>query len=104
MFFMFQKSRTVSGPDPETASAIVSGAGSASSNGTYERNGDVNGRPNYELLGGNFIRWSGASWVLNDNTVGGTTYSSSDDVAYPWLVTTWVVEDGTEPVPTVTIG
>lgn len=92
-----------SGPDPETASVVVSGAGTETSNGTFPRDGSQNGKPYY--INGVIaeILWDGTAWLINDGSVG-STYQSAEDVAYPWLVAVWTVVDGVPPAPTVIIG
>ena len=99
---MFQR-RASSGPDPETASAVVAGAGTAEANGTYTRSGSFDGKPRY-VSGGNEIAWNAGSvrWEMAIDGLG-TGYESANDVAYPWLAT-WAVADGDSPAPTVTIG
>ncbi len=88
--------------DPETASAVVAGAGTAEANLTYPRAGEQDGRPRF-LLDLREISWGGSQWNINGPD-GFTLYFSNDDVAYPWLVTTWLPSDGSPPVPTVTMG
>lgn len=91
------------------SSAIVSGAGTAAVNGTYTERGTSDGKPYYNLEGQpdntgiDVIVWQTASvrWVIYTND---SMYQSTDAVAFPWLVTTWVALEGSEPVPTVTEG
>lgn len=92
-------------------SAIVSGAGTAGANGTYTERGDANGRPYYNLEGqpdnpfSSSIEWNGADMWTIRNSDGDAFYTSGDDVAFPWLVTTWGQGDfGVNPVPVVSEG
>lgn len=99
-----------SGGAPAEPSAIVSGAGTAAANGTYTDRGDANGRPYYNLEGqpdnpaASSIYWNGEMWSIRDESES-TFYTSFDDAAFPWLVTTWDEGDvGVNPAPTVTEG
>lgn len=91
------------------ADMVVSGAGSALVNGLYLFDGLRNGKPSYRLplphlLKVIFIVWEGSQWRIKE-LIGSTTtyYYSSQDVATPDLVTTWVKSSGgTLPLPTVT--
>lgn len=91
----------------------VAGAGTAAANGAYTPRGTVNGKEYYNLVGqpdstsGYAIGWedfgiAGIQWGITDS-VSAVLYISSDDVATPDLVTTWLVApSGSLPVPTVT--
>jgi hypothetical protein len=95
---------------------FVSGAGTRETNGIYTMRGVNDGKPYFVLLGAeddlgvpifsrtNIIYWDagGATWLMigSDNGAG-SPYTSTDDVAFPWLAT-WVVTDGDAPVPTLT--
>lgn len=85
------------------SSVLVSGAGTSAVNGTYLVDGTFNGKTRYTLVGGvtgtNSIAWYGTTWQIV-STAG--QYTSFDDVAYPWLVTSWLTSGGSNPVPTVT--
>jgi hypothetical protein len=91
--------------DPETASAVVSGAGTATVNATHTRSGSQNGKPYFVNGVDSEIIWDNGAgeWWINDGSFG-TAYSSGEDVAFPWLVTAWTVVDGDTPAPTVTAG
>lgn len=88
------------------ADMVVSGAGSALVNGLYLFDGLRNGKPSYrlplpQLSEVIFIVWEGSQWRIEGSTT--TYYYSSQDVATPDLVTTWVTSSGgTLPLPTVT--
>lgn len=85
----------------EYNAVIVSGAGAATSNGTYEVSGSYEGRNQY-VSGINHIRWNGGSWGLFDDNIGDTTYIASDDTAFPWEATGWFDNGDYAPVPTFT--
>ena len=87
------------------ANIIVSGAGSSEVNGTYVESGTTNYKPFY-VYGDYVIMWNGLeiAWVILHSDGYPTYYYSSDDVATPDLCTTWVVNKGEPPVPTVTKG
>ena len=91
------------------ADMVVSGAGSALVNGLYLLDDLRNGKPSYRLPLPHlskviFIVWEGSQWRIKELTGSTTTYYySSQDVATPDLVTTWVKSSGgTLPLPTVT--
>lgn len=91
------------------ADMVVSGAGSALVNGLYLFDGLRNGKPSYRLplpylLKVIFIVWENSRWRIKELIGSMTTYYySSQDVATPDLVTTWVKSSGgTLPLPTVT--
>lgn len=91
------------GVDPAIASAVVTGAGTASVNVTFPPSGQQNGRNYYLSVDETAeVVWSGFDWSINN--ADGIAYSSPDNVAYPWLATTWLVVDGSLPAPTVTMG
>ena len=81
---------------------IVAGAGSSGVNGTYIESGTNSGKPMYD--NGNYrIFWVGSGWGIANYVAGVYYYRSTDDVATPDLVTTWVKYGaGVDPVPTVT--
>jgi len=81
----------------------VSGAGTSVVNGLYEYFEIVNSKPQYKLSTYIYIVWADSKWNIVDEAGVGTAYLSSDDVATPDLCTTWSVEDGSTPVPTVTL-
>ena len=90
---------------PATFNAvIVSGAGTSSSNGTYQFNeigGD--GKASYLKDGtGNLIAWSAPFWNISDTDLGDDSYRSSSDTEFPWQATGWTVIGGSNPVPTLT--
>jgi len=81
-----------------TGNIVVAGAGTAAVNGVYVPVGDVNGKPAYQK-GEYPLRWYGTQWALYSNNIG---YYSTEDVATPDLVTTWVKGAAVlNPVPTV---
>lgn len=80
-------------------SVEVTLAGTAATRGYYYPAGVVNSKMSYSLGGGYLIAWSGSAWQIKN---GGTIYySSTDNVSYPWQVTTWTAVSGAGPVPTV---
>lgn len=85
------------------SNVLVSGAGTSAVNGTYLVDGTFNGKTRYTLVGGvtgaNSIAWYGTTWQIVSTT---GQYTSFNDVAYPWLVTSWLTSGGSNPVPTVT--
>ena len=88
------------------SSVSVSGAGTATVNGIYTLTGEEAGKPYYNLSGSsaadqNAIAWDGESWYIWGSAQE-TQYGSTDNVAFPWQVTTWTGEDGGPPMPTVT--
>ena len=85
------------------ANIIVSGAGSTEVNGTYAVIGEELERPLYANNANSdiVIAWVGA-WIIVNSSTSFIYYHSGDDVATPDLCTTWEVEDGEPPVPTVT--
>lgn len=80
---------------------ILSGAGTVAANGQWYYKGDFNNRPSYRKADDALsdLAWTGTLWVIV--TAGATQYHSSDDVATPDLVTTWVNVGGSLPVPSV---
>lgn len=85
-------------------STTVKNAETAAVNGEYTQRGTSNSKPYYNLVGQansttNYaIVWTGTIWRIN-NSAGTLVYQSTNNVAYPWLVTTWT---GATAVPTVT--
>lgn len=94
---------------PEYNVALVSGSGSPAADGTYITDGTEgpDGGIVYYKVGGSGLddsMWiSGLlTWQIKS---GGNTLYIDESVAvatYPWDVTTWVLEDGVNPLPTVT--
>jgi hypothetical protein len=89
----------------EYNAVVVSGAGTAAVNGIYTVTGESVGKPYYNLAGSNAdqsaITWDNGYWTIwgPENE---SQYSSTDDVAFPWQVTTWSGDDGGPPMPTLT--
>jgi len=84
------------------SSVLVSGAGTTSSNGTYTLSGQENGKNRY-VSGSNVINWDGSNWLIYEFVeLEDVAYISSDDVEFPWQVTTWSEANGSVPNPTVT--
>ena len=92
-------------PVPPTC-VMVSGAGTSRANGTYEVDGQVNGRNNYsQVAGDSLIFWEFTGWVLllTDTGTGSGAYRSTGDAATPDLATGWSVAfNVSNPPPTVT--
>jgi hypothetical protein len=90
----------------EYNAVVVSGAGSTEINGTYTMTGTHNGKPYYNKGGLSVfdqfaISNSGAGWEIYDEG-GDILYETSNNPAFPWLVTSWVVSIGVLPVPELT--
>jgi hypothetical protein len=94
-----QNTRKVGGgAAPEPTAVLISGAGTASSNGNYVWDGIsfVNGKRFYQTAI-NSIFWVGSLWEIEDAVLEVTTYSSPDLI-------TWVSINGSEePNPTGTL-
>lgn len=95
--------------NPNVSGAVlVSGAGTTAVNGTFTVRGAFNGRPYYNLINqsddtSNFaISWSGTQWVIWGNGSENDYGSTGADVAYPWLVSGWEIQEGDPSAPTVT--
>jgi hypothetical protein len=87
----------VTGP----SSVLVSGAGSIGVDGLYVESGDFDGKKFYNLqTGGYVIAWDSPNWVIRSIT-SITIYTSSNNVQFPWQVTSWSVASGSAPVPAV---
>jgi hypothetical protein len=85
------------------SNVLVSGAGSSPINGIYIEAGIVDGKRSYNLQSGSYvIAWSNPNWVIRSALGGIVIYTSSNNVEFPWQVTTWNTGVGIEPVPTVT--
>jgi hypothetical protein len=87
------------------SSVLVSGAGSGVVNGIYTETGENNGKKYYNQSGFSVIdqlaiSWSGVEWIIHDD-IGDGFYASTDDVEFPWQVTSWAATNGEEPTPTV---
>ena len=89
------------------SNVLVSGAGSSGVNGTYTYRGEENGKPYYNLVGASSsidsssISWDGLNnWVIF-NAESNVPYEANENVEFPWLVATWLVNDE-EPAPIVT--
>lgn len=84
----------------------VYGGGTGSVTAAYNARGTEELKPYYNVIGqaGSIntyaIVWPGVAWTVNDSA-GFEVYYSNDDVAYPWLVTTWLLGTGVAPAPTV---
>ena len=93
-----------------TSNVCVSGAGSANANNTYTYDGiGANGRPIYRngltFPSDATVNWTLTNqWEIRGDGFALVYYFSTDNVAYPWLVTTWQVSGGNSPVPTVVEG
>jgi hypothetical protein len=80
---------------------LVSGAGSSAVNGLYIEAGDFGGKKFYNLqTGGYVIAWDNPNWVIR-NIASITLYTSSNNVQFPWQVTSWSTASGSAPVPSV---
>lgn len=82
---------------------LVQYAGQDTFNGTYEADGETNGRPRYIKIEdrNKVIRWSGSQWDMFDQT-DGSGYDSSDDVESPLDIEEWTAKVADlGPMPTV---
>lgn len=92
---------------PTQNAAVVNGAGTVAVDGTYTPRGALNGKPFYTLIGQadsstlSAISWNGSNWQIFDSSAT-SMYVSSEDVAAPWNVVTWVLDAGVDSVPVVT--
>jgi hypothetical protein len=90
-----------------SSSVIVSGAGSAEADGLYRPRGVNAGKTYYnpedepDSTGVSAISWDGGAWSIYflDGAQG---YTSSEDVAEPWMVSEWLAVEGHDPAPVVT--
>jgi hypothetical protein len=79
---------------------LISGAGSANANGPYLYSGDFGDRGAYHKDKDSLIYWDGDAWLINVN--GDDRYSSTQDVSFPYQVTSWSVLPGTGTAPAPT--
>jgi hypothetical protein len=85
---------------------IVSGAGSTEINGAYTKRGIYNDKPYYNLFGQpdsvftSCVIWNESNWRVIDS-VDDIFYESSEDVKFPWMVTSWNISNGSPPAPTI---
>jgi hypothetical protein len=90
---------------PTTFNAvIVSGAGTSSSNGTYQFS-EIGGGGKAQFTkngSGNSVGWDGIAWFIYDDDLGDDSYRSSSDTEFPWQATGWTAIGGSNPVPTLT--
>lgn len=78
----------------------IADTGNSNIDGTYDPNGTVNSRPAYihAVNGITEVFWTGAQWrILATDAI----LDSYDDVAQPWLTTTWILVSGTASDPTI---
>lgn len=90
-----------------TSPTVVAGAGTAEANGTLTYFGLTNGRYSAVYEGSGDVESAGVYWTSSEWRIIGSLpfrYSSTEDVPYPWEVTTWTLDTGSLPVPTVTQG
>jgi hypothetical protein len=86
------------GAAPQPTAVLISGAGTASSNGNYVWDGIafLNGKRLYQTAI-NSIYWDGSQWFIEDTIFGENTYSSANLIA-------WAIIGGAEePAPTGTL-
>lgn len=85
------------GPDETVVGLRVGNSGNNSSRSLHQDIGTLNGKRNYQTWGYGLpeeptisgVFWTGTEWHLTDNQ-SAVLYRSTDDVAFPWLVTTWI--------------
>lgn len=83
---------------------VVEGAGTTEANGISLRDGELNGKPRYTLVGGttdqDIIYADSGEWFLGSS--GLDIYVGEEDVSSPDLVVSWrAIFSGTLPAPTV---
>lgn len=86
---------------------VVSNAGSSVVNETYSYRGLYDGKPYYNVIGQPDDPFSSSIfWLVNEWEItgpgGGVYYLSGDAVDRPSQVSSWVVDGGNKPAPTVT--
>lgn len=79
---------------------LISGAGNADANGSYLYSGDFGDRGAYHKDKDSLIYWDGTAWLINVN--GADRYSSTQNVSFPYQVTSWSVLPGTGTAPAPT--
>jgi hypothetical protein len=79
---------------------LISGAGNADANGSYLYSGDFGDRGAYHKDKDSLIYWDGTAWLINVN--GEDRYSSTQNVSFPYQVTSWSVLPGTGTAPAPT--
>jgi hypothetical protein len=82
---------------------VVSGAGSAIFNGQYFQEDFQEGRFRYLLPTDESVYdifWNGSNWVIGYD--GEINYYSEENVDFPWLAETWLIDAASPPAPTVT--
>lgn len=79
----------------------IADTGNANVDGDYDPNGTLNGRDAYIHASNGIteVYWTGTVWRI---VAVGAILDSSDDVAQPWLATTWTLISGTASDPTIT--
>ena len=84
------------------SNVLVSGAGSSGVDGLYIETGTVFGKKFYvRQSGGYTLSWNGTNWGIRSSVGSIAIYTSSDNVEFPWQVTTWIVAAGILPFPSV---
>ena len=93
-----QNTRKVGGAAaPEPTAVLISGAGTASSNGNYVWGESfVNGKRQY-FFSNNEIYWDGSQWSIYDDVEGDVVYSSLNLIAWE------IIGGAEEPAPTGTL-
>ena len=87
-------------------SAIVSGAGTSAANEEYTPRGTFNGKPYYNLVGQpdstsqNAVVYDGDQWNIRD-AADSLYNTSSSSAAFPWLDSSWTINEGAGPAPSV---
>lgn len=80
---------------------VVTGAGTATSNGIYTATGFVNGKRTYlDSNTLNTISWDGGEWNLHDDSEGSDTYVAGENTDFPWQAS-WSTNTGSDPAPQV---
>ena len=87
----FEVDSVISPPGGGSNVLTVFGAGTPTVNGSYDYDGQVNGKGSY-IDGSNSISWSGSQWEMYDYS-SDLQYRSTSAVAFPWLAT-WTVSGG----------
>lgn len=102
-----EDARSVTAP-PQPSAVVVSGAGTGSANATYTYRGMYGDKAFYNKVGeidhplASAISFGLDRWEIYSDTPFAMLYYSVEITDNPWEVSTWVVDGGSVPVPTVT--
>lgn len=86
-------------PDVNVSGFTITGPTDGSAGG-YTQVADVMSR--FAADKGDYaVDWNGSLWRVRDDGLSETLWTSSEDVAYPWLVTNWTQVDGLGDAPSL---